>query len=510
MMKLFNSTQLKEWDRYTCKEQRITSLQLMERAGTACASFVNEWLKDHPAYSDIAIICGTGNNGGDGLAIARLLSLSGLDVKVYIVSLRNSTPDFEVNLTRLTEETPIHIQHLKPDEELPSFSQNVLLLDCILGTGLNRPVSGWLKTVIDHVNLSEAYIISIDIPSGLPSEFTENSDLSSFIIVKARRTLTFQQPKRSFMFSESNAFTGEFEILDIGLSASWSNQTDCEYFFTRYEDAALLLKPRLKFSHKGSYGHALIVAGSYGKMGAAVLCGKAAMQTGCGLLTAYIPEAGYQIMQTALPEVMVITDPEKKHITHLPDAVKYSAIGIGPGIGTDKATGYPLIEWLHSTNKPLVIDADALNIIASHMATGVKKSIPAGAIITPHPKEFDRLAGGSDSSFGRLIKQKQFAKNNRCVVILKGAFTSIALPDRSVFFNSSGNPLLATGGSGDVLTGIITSFLAQGYQASDAAILGVFLHGHCADLRHNKGHATMLASGIIEELPVALHSLIHV
>lgn len=508
-MKLFNTTQIKEWDRYTCKEQGITSLQLMERAATACASFVKEWLKDHPTHSDIAIICGTGNNGGDGLAIARLLSLSGLDAKVYIVSLRNSTPDFEANLTRLTEKIPIHIQHLKPDEELPSFSQNVLLLDCILGTGLNRPVSGWLKTVIDHVNLSDADIISIDIPSGLPAEFTENSELCSFSIIKARCTLTFQQPKRSFMFPESNAFTGEFEILDIGLSASWSNQTDCGHFFTRHKDAARLLNPRKKFSHKGSYGHALIVAGSYGKMGAAILCSKAAMQAGCGLLTAYIPETGYQIMQTAFPEAMVLTDPEQKHITHLPDAVKYSAIGIGPGIGTDAAIGHALIEWLLSINKPLVIDADALNIIAAHMATGVKKGIPAGAIITPHPKEFDRLAGESDSSFGHLIKQKQFAKKHRCIIVLKGAFTSIALPDGSVFFNSSGNPLLATAGSGDVLTGIITSLLAQGYQAADAAILGVYLHGLCADRRAEKGHATMLASAIIEELPEALHSLIN-
>ena len=380
-------------------------------------------------------------------------------------------------------------------------------MDALFGNGLNRAPEGILATCIDQLNEADAYVVAIDIPSGLPAEVNDAEELDNRSIIEAAQTLTFQLPKKSFMHAECAAFTGAVRVIDIGLQPEFLTKLATHDFYITGTDAQSLHQPRSMFSHKGTYGHALIAAGSYGKMGAAILSSKAALRTGCGLLTTFIPKVGYTIMQTALPEAMVITDDEVFEVRNFPDVMLYHSVGVGPGIGESAYTQKGLLSWLNQLHQPVVLDADALNLIAKHLTQHPDYTFPQQCILTPHPKEFDRLAGRSMNSFERLHKQRVFAQQHQCIVVLKGAHTSIATPDGKTFFNSSGNPALATAGSGDVLTGIITSLLAQQYHPEHAALLGVYLHGVCADIWIEKGNETMIASDIIEMIPLAAHRI---
>jgi ADP-dependent NAD(P)H-hydrate dehydratase / NAD(P)H-hydrate epimerase len=508
-MKLFTSTQIKAWEQYTCEQEHITSLHLMERAAQACVQYINQWCKEEAIpCSHVTIFCGTGNNGGDGVVIARLLSDCGIVPAVYVLPTGSSaSQEFSINTDRLKNETSATVHYINTSNDFPEITPGTLLLDCLFGTGLNRPVQGLGAELIEHINRYKSFTISVDVPSGLPADIPESGNINGYAIIKADRTITFQQPKRSFLFADAYAYTGEVMIAGIGLSAGYARQTPCDHFYITPQLVRPLVKPRVKFSHKGTFGHVLLIAGSSGKMGAALLASRSAMRAGCGLLTAYIPESGRNIIQTALPEAMVLADPEKDYCTTFPAGTNYSAIGAGPGIGVHNRTREAIRQWLPQVNKPLVLDADALNNIAQLMADGTITTLPANTIITPHPKEFARLTGESSGSYETYHKQIQFAKQYQCVVILKGAHTAVALPDGSMYFNSTGNPLLATAGSGDVLTGIITSLLAQGYTTREAAILGVYLHGACADRVLSRCRATMLASEIGEELPALLFEL---
>ncbi len=498
-MKIFTSHQLREADQYTIANEPIASVDLMERAATTCVEWITE--KFNIDYNFI-IVCGLGNNGGDGLAIARLLALKNYNVHVFIVNHSDKRSlDFSTNYSRLTAHSQ---DNLKVEEinSLEQFQESFLsnaqsvIIDALFGTGLNKPIKGFAADIVNLLNAQLSPIIAIDIPSGL---YCDELNDSNDCIIRANFTITFQFPKLSFMLPETAQYIGDFSILDIHLHPDFINNTGTTNNFVTKEDVQSFLKKRAKIAHKGNFGHALIIAGSYGKMGAAVLSSKACMHSGSGLLTTHVPKVGYEIMQITLPEAMVDIDKEEHFISTIPKLDYYDAIGIGPGIGTEQQTQNVFKLLIQNTKVPLVIDADAINILSENKTW--LAFIPANSILTPHPKEFERLMGKAKNSFERLQKQCEFSIKNNVYVILKGAHTSIACPDGTAFFNSTGNPGMATAGSGDVLTGIITALIAQNYNSKQACILGVYLHGLAGDFATiEKSEESIIASDIIAHL----------
>ena len=463
---------------------------------TACHA-VSTWItQNYYPNTKFGIVCGTGNNGGDGLGIARLLMDAGYGVEVFVV--RGEAPetdDFKTNLQRLS--TKVHVNDIS--EQVPDglFATSDVIIDAVFGSGLSRPAAAIYADVIVYINGLNAIRISIDTPSGLMADKP-----SEGAIVKAAYTLTFQIPKLAFFFPQYHEYVGTWVLLDIGLHKDFLKDVETSYnYFTR-KNVRKILRVRSRFDHKGKFGHALLISGGKGKMGAAILAARAALRGGLGLLTLHVPGVGYQIIQTAVAEAMVSIDPHQELVSACPSLESYNAIGVGPGIGSARETVKALSEVLQRSTVPAVIDADALNILGSNREL-LQLVIP-GSILTPHPKEFERLVGPWKNDFERMEKEKRLAKDLKSVIVLKGAFTSIASPAGEVSFNSSGNPGMAKGGSGDVLTGILTSLLAQGYDSLQAAQLGVFLHGFAGDLAaYEKGMNGMIPSDLIEYLPEA-------
>lgn len=494
-MKILSLAQIREADQYTIDKEPIPSIDLMERAAIACVNWIAE---RYDVQTEFKIVCGQGNNGGDGLAIARLLIGRSYKVQVFIVNHSDKlAPDFVTNYERIGSKNEIvNVVSVASLQNKLQPTQNTVIIDAILGSGLNKAVTGLIADCIGFINRLSLPVISIDIPSGL---YGDDLNETTSIIIKANFTLTFQFPKLSFMFTENAGYVGEFSVLDIGLHPGYIGQASTKDHFITRNDACAFLKTRSKIAHKGNFGHALLIAGSYGKMGAGVLSSKACMRSGVGLLTVHIPKCGYEILQTSVPEAMVDTDDEQNFISNAIKIEKYNAIGVGPGIGIEKETQNAVKLLIQNSSAPLVFDADAINIIAENKTW--LSFIPANTIFTPHPKEFERLVGKSENSVKRLQLQREFSFKYHSYVVLKGAHTSVSCPDGSMFFNSTGNPGMATAGSGDVLTGIITSLLAQNYSAQQACILGVYLHGLAGDFAaHEKSEESMIASDIIENL----------
>lgn len=491
-MKIFTCGQIREIDAYTVKHEPISSIDLMERA----AGKLFTWIREKFSHSDsFMIFTGPGNNGGDGLALARMLGSNGYKVAVYHVRFTDKTSnDWNLNKERLVKNGNIPFHTIDHIDRMPMIPGDEIIIDAIFGSGLNRPAEGLVSEVIKEINLSDSVKIAIDVPSGLFCEDNSLNDESG--IINADYTLTFQFPRLAFMFPENDKFTGVWKILPIGLHDTAIGITTTPYIYLLNEEAVLLLKNRSKFDHKGNFGHGLLIAGSYGKMGAAVLGARAALRTGIGLLTCHIPACGYDILQSSVPEAMVTTDSSEKFITAV-DAGSFTAIGVGPGLGTGTETQGALLKLLENCSRPMVLDADALNILS--LNKGWLDLIPPGSILTPHLKEFERLTGKSAESYDRLQRQREFSGKYKCVIVLKGAHTSVSTPEGKVFFNSTGNPGMATGGSGDVLTGILLSLLSQGYAPENAAVLGVFLHGLAGDIAAGESSfEAIIASDIIK------------
>jgi len=492
-MKVFRCDQIREIDQYTISKEPIASIDLMERAAVKLSEWYTERFKP---CKPVFIFAGPGNNGGDGLALARLLSKKGYAISLYFAgSVDNASPDWKINRNRLNEETQVSFVTISDESQFPVLPSGSVIIDALFGSGLSRPLAGIPSGIVKKINTSGCEIISVDIPSGLFGE--DNSDNDQDSIVKASHTLTFQFPKLSFMFPENDKYTGNWQVLPIGLHKDAIENMETPYRFIEKNIVKSLLKIRGKFDHKGNFGHGLLAGGSYGRMGAVVLGARAALRTGIGLVTCHVPSRGNLIIQCAVPEAMVIHDKSEEFISDIGDTGSFSAVGIGPGMGTQKETRIALHEFLEKCRKPSVIDADALNILAENKEW--LKDIPAMAIITPHPKEFERLAGITENSFERLKKQIRFSADHNCIVVLKGAHTSISEPGGMVWFNSTGNPGMATAGSGDTLTGIIVSLLAQGYKPADAVITGVFLHGLAGDIAEERSSGeSLIASDIID------------
>jgi len=503
MIKILSAKQIREIDKCTIENQRISSIDLMERASLAIYDILKQKLNHQ---NTIYVFAGNGNNGGDALALARMLLLAHFHLQVFIVNPdKKLSPDCEANRERLSHLIPIQI--IREDKDIPNIPDDNVIIDGLFGSGLNRPVEGIYKNVIKSINTSLSTTYSIDIPSGL---FVDNNSLNNpDTIIKADEVFTFQSPKLSLILPDSGSFSKRMTIVDIGLCQKCINEHSSDFYYLEDDDIRSKIKIRETFSHKGTFGHALLIAGSYGKMGAAIMAAKSCLRTGLGLLTVHTAHSGINILQISVPEAMVIPCEKEKYTRTLPpDIDKYSVIGVGPGIGTEEGTKDLIYQLFEHYRNPLVLDADAINIIANNEY--LKSRIPPQSILTPHVKEFERLVGKNfANSQERLLAARNFSERYDVYIVLKGAYTAITTPKKQVYFNSTGNPGMATAGSGDVLTGIITSLTAQKYSPKEAAIIGTFLHGYAGDLSAIKNSQySMLASDIIENIGEAYKRLL--
>ncbi|WP_090658335.1 NAD(P)H-hydrate dehydratase [Parafilimonas terrae] len=492
-MKILSAQQIHGWDAYTIANEPITSVNLMERAATACTDYITQQNFFNKPFK---VFCGKGNNGGDGLAVARQLLQQHFDVSVYIIEFGAAgTGDFQTNLQRLHELT-VNIHFIQDEGFFPVINKNDIVIDALFGSGLNRPLKDLSAALVQHINQSEAFVISIDVPSGM---FIDKSSINN-AVVRANVTLTFQQYKLCFLVAENAENTGKLIILDIGLLPGFLN--DIETVFQTADAASIqhIYKPRKPFSHKGSYGHALIIAGNTGKMGAALMAAHACLRAGAGLTTLNIPSAFLNAVHSHLPEAMCQLRENGLSFE------KINAVGIGPGLGTGDDSLQLIEQTLNEYKLPSVIDADALNIISTHKR--LSRLITPGSILTPHPKEFERLFGKAENDFERIDTALKKSAELNCVIILKGTYTLIAQNGKG-WFNTTGNAGLAKGGSGDILTGIVTALLAQKYHPFEAALLGVYLHGLAADIALEKqSQESMIASDVVNCLGAAFGGLL--
>jgi ADP-dependent NAD(P)H-hydrate dehydratase / NAD(P)H-hydrate epimerase len=492
-MKIFATKQIAEIDKFTIENEPIADIDLMERA----AMQITNWLVQRfSTEQKMVFLAGPGNNGGDALAIARQMAYFDYNCEAYLLNFgKDLKGSPAINWKRLEDQGKVKLVKIGQAEDFPKTEPADVLIDGLFGSGLSRPLEGLPAGVVKKMNALPNTTVAIDIPSGMMGE--DNSGTNPEHIVRANFTLTFQFPKISFLFAENELFTGIWEVLPIGLHPEGIAQTLSDFYFIEKKDIKGMIPARSKFAHKGTFGHALLIAGSCGKMGASVLASKACLRSGVGLLTAHVPHFGYSIIQTTVPEAMVSIDDHDSIFTGMPDLTPFTAIGVGPGIGLKSNTKKALKELFEKAKVPLVLDADALNILAENKDW--LHDLPENSILTPHPGEFKRLAGESENSWQQIQKQLQMAKELKVIIVLKGAFTTITLPNGKLYFNSTGNPGMATAGSGDSLTGIILGLVAQHIPPEHAAIAGVFLHGLAGDLAACNTSENALIAGDITD-----------
>lgn len=493
-MKIFSKEQIYEGDKLTAKKQEITSTDLMERAATQIFNWMH--LRMQGAQVPIHVFCGIGNNGGDGLVLGRHLITHGYNVKMYVVNYSDTrSKDFLINYDRIKNVSKEWPLLLTDANELPEIKPDDIIVDAIFGIGLNRPVVDWVKILFQHLKASKAFTLAIDLPSGLFPDRVPESDKD---VVWATHTLSFQTPKLIFFLPDTAKYTVQWEVLDIGIDAEYLHTTPTDYELIGKMEMLPVYQPRQKFSNKGSYGHALVVGGSYGKIGAVTLASRAALAAGVGLVTAYVPKCGYTPLQASFPEAMVLTDANEEILTNIEFSIQPGVIAFGVGVGTEEKTITAFENFLKTNTTPLVVDADGINILAKKKE--LLKLLPEQTVLTPHPKELERLIGKWDGDFDKLEKTKALSKKYNLVIVIKGANTITVYQDKG-YVNTTGNPGLATAGTGDVLTGIITGLIAQGYEPLVAALFAIYLHGKSADIAvEDLGYQSLIASHVIETL----------
>lgn len=496
-MKIFSTACIKDLDAKTIEEEEISSVDLVERAATVLTDAISiRWTDLNTPF---VVFAGPGNNGGDALAVARMLAGKGYQVVVYLFNIKGSlSADCEINKERLTEVSAVEVHEITTQFIPPELTDAHVVIDGLFGSGLNKPLSGGFAAVVRYINASPAKVVAIDIPSGLMGE--DNAGNVPSHIIRADVTLTLQAPKLAFLFAENHPYVGNWEVLDIGLSQDAIYETETDFYLTEPEEVGEWLKPRGKFAHKGDFGHALLIAGCQGMAGASILAARACLRSGVGLLKVHVPFCNNFIVQTAVPEAMTELDFSETCFATSTEVDDYQAVAIGPGLGKSPETVNALLEQIDLCFMPMVVDADAINILGEHRS--YMGRLPKGSILTPHPKELERLVGKCSSSYERLMKARDLAQTTQVYVLLKGAYSVIVTPQGKCYFNSTGNPGMATAGSGDVLTGILLALLAQGYLPETAVRLGAFVHGLAGDVAaKKKGVIAMNAGDLVTSLP---------
>ena len=497
-MKILSCAQLKELDKYTISHEPIASIDLMERASLALTNaIVRRWGKEFK----IAVFAGPGNNGGDALAVARMLSQRGYHVEVFLFNTKGKLSDeCQINLNRLKTCGSVYFTEISTQFDPPELTEQHVVIDGLFGNGLNKPLSGGFAAVVKYINTSKAQIVAIDIPSGLMGE--DNTYNIRTHIVRADVTLGIQLPKLSFLFPENEDIVGEWELLDIGLKQCFIDAAPSIFSILEKEEIRRIIKPRKRFAHKGNFGHGLLIAGSYGMAGASILSAKACLRSGIGLLTVHAPIHNHDLLQTTVPEAIVQTDIHERYFAQPTDLSKYKALAIGPGLGQEEDTALAMMEQIQGSTLPIILDADAINILSTHR--NWLSRIPKRCILTPHLGELERMVGKCMDTYERLTKVKELATYLQSYIIVKGAWTVIVTPEGQYHFNPTGNPGMATAGSGDVLTGILLALLAQGYSQEEACKLGVYVHGLAGDIAAGEmTEISMTAGDIIAALPKA-------
>ena len=503
-MKIFTSAQIHELDKYTITHEPIKSIDLMERASKAITeAIMSRWTTMTP----VVVFAGPGNNGGDALAVARMLANQGYNVSVYLFNISGKlSDDCAANRQRVHDCKRIKgFMEVTTKFDPPELSADTLVVDGLFGSGINKPLAGGFAALVKYINQCPAKVVSIDMPSGLMTE--DNSYNVRANIIKANLTLTLHGKKLSMFLADCQEFLGEIQVLDIRLSREYVNKTEAAYTLLEESDIRSRLLHRDDFAHKGSMGNALLIAGSYGMSGAAILASRACLRSGVGKVTVHTPRKNYGIMQVSVPEAVLHMDHEETYFSESVDSDDFDALGIGPGLGQQENTAIAFITQLKRAQCPVVVDADGLNILANHRAWITQ--LPKGIILTPHPKEFDRLSSSpSNGSYERLHRAQEMAQSLHAYIILKGHYSALCMPNGHVVFNPTGNSGMATAGSGDVLTGIITALLARGYRRADACVVGMYMHGLAGDLAaKDLGKESLVAGDIVRYLPKAFLSL---
>lgn len=503
-MKIFTSAQIHELDKYTITHEPIKSIDLMERASKAITeAIMSRWTTMTP----VVVFAGPGNNGGDALAVARMLANQGYNVSVYLFNISGKlSDDCAANRQRVHDCKRIKgFMEVTTKFDPPELSADTLVVDGLFGSGINKPLAGGFAALVKYINQCPAKVVSIDMPSGLMTE--DNSYNVRANIIKADLTLTLHGKKLSMFLADCQEFLGEIQVLDIRLSREYVNKTEAAYTLLEESDIRSRLLHRDDFAHKGSMGNALLIAGSYGMSGAAILASRACLRSGAGKVTVHTPRKNYGIMQVSVPEAVLHMDHEETYFSESVDSDDFDALGIGPGLGQQENTAIAFITQLKRAQCPVVVDADGLNILANHRAWITQ--LPKGIILTPHPKEFDRLSSSpSNGSYERLHRAQEMAQSLHAYIILKGHYSALCMPNGHVVFNPTGNSGMATAGSGDVLTGIITALLARGYRRADACVVGMYIHGLAGDLAaKDLGKESLVAGDIVRYLPKAFLSL---
>lgn len=502
-MKIFTAAQIHELDKYTIENEPIESIDLMERAAKALTRAI---MDEYNSLMPVIVFAGPGNNGGDALAVARMLAENNYTVTVYLFNVNGKlSNDCAVNKVRLMDNRRVkNFIEVRQEFEPPVLEEGMLIIDGIFGSGLNKPLAGGFASLVKYINSSAATVVSIDVPSGLMTE--DNTYNVRANIIHADLTLTLQHVKLAFLFKENQPYIGRLKVLDIRLSKEGIQKLDANYTMLEENDVRQLIQPRSAFAHKGEMGHALLIAGSYGMGGAAVLAAKACLRAGCGKLTVHSPKKNNMVLQISVPEAIIQLDREETTFSEPIDTEEYHVVGIGPGLGTSEQTAIAMISQIRRSQCPIVADADALNMLGTHRSW--MQQLPKGMILTPHPKELDRMEGNCADSYERLVKASNLAERIQGYVILKGHYSALCMPDGHVIFNSTGNAGMATAGSGDVLTGIITGLLARGYKQAEACLLGMYLHGLAGDIAAKElGEESLIASDLIQYLPKAFKRL---
>ncbi|MCI9171806.1 NAD(P)H-hydrate dehydratase [uncultured Duncaniella sp.] len=476
-MKIFNTENIRKIDRVTIEEEGVSSQELIRRVAEGVVSeIVGRWSPSTP----VVIFAGSGNNGADALVVGRLLLEAGFYPRILLFNFKGNSLSRDCRQAKheLLSTGYQGLVEIIDRADIPPITPDHLVIDGLFGSGLRDPLEGGFKMLARVISESGASVISIDVPSGMFGDW--NARVIGRDVVHATLTLAVQFPRLAFFLSDNADLVGRWKVLDIGLSNRAIMETHTKYFYVERDEVREVLRKRKPFSSKADYGHALLFAGCYGMTGAAVLAARGALRSGVGKLTVHSARAAYPVLQSQVPEALFSPDRQEYVISDMSSRFKCTAIGVGPGIGANDVTRGAFETLIKSYKRPMVIDADALNALAQNQA--LLDHIAPGSILTPHAGEFDRIFGDQTSAEARLLKAIEVSHRYKIMIVLKGHYTATVRPDGKVFFNSSGTPAMATAGSGDVLTGIITSLLAQGYKPEAASVAGVYIHGRAGEI----------------------------